>query len=282
MRLNKLKTVKKNGFTLIEFLIVFAISSVMLSISVNSFNTYNNTQIHNTSVTGVVSMLNSARAKSISQVKPEVCGSNVLDGYEVRITIPGPNYVQNVVCGGSRHVMQQGKLNSRVSFSNTSATNIFFDVATGIVTSPGAIGLTGPSKASTISVDKIGIITISDGAQAGGVTPTQNPGITPGITPTGLTTVALSLSPNPSSLYQSVTFTATVTGNGCIPAGYVLFFADNAAGPFAGAALSGDNPKIATSYYPALNVGTRSIQAKYFTSSSCPNADSSYVNQNIQ
>lgn len=279
MKFKKIISAKKYGFTLIEFLLVFAISSVIISISVNSFNTYNNTQIHNTSVTGVVSMLNSSRAKSISQVKPEVCGGNVLNGYEVRVTIPGPNYTQNVVCGGNRHVIQQGKLNARVSFLNTSAPSIFFDVATGIVTSPGIIGLTGPSKTTSISVDKIGIVKISDGIP---VTPTQGATITPGVTPAGSTSIVLSLSPNPSSLYQSVTFTATVTGNGCIPAGYVLFHADNAAGPFAGAVLSGDNPKIATGYYPALSVGTRSIQAKYFTSSSCPNADSPYVIQSVQ
>jgi prepilin-type N-terminal cleavage/methylation domain-containing protein len=281
--LRKILNNHRNGFTLIEFLIVFAITSVVVGIGVNSFNAYNSTQIHNTSVLGVFNMLTSARAKSISQVKPDICGSNVLNGYEVRINIPGPDYEQNVICGNNRYKMQQSKLNPRVSFSSASSvTSIFFDVSTGIVTTPGTIVIIGPSRTSNISVDKIGIVKITGGVTGPTATPSPGATVTPGITPAGTTTVVLSASPNPSSLYQNIIFTVTVTGNGCIPSGYVLLYADNSSNPFTGASLSGTNPKIGTAYYPALSVGTHPIQAKYTTSSSCPNANSAYVNQNVQ
>lgn len=272
----------RNGFTLIEFLVVFAVTSVIIGISVNSFNTYNNTQIHNTSVLGVASLLNSARAKSISQVKPERCGSNVLHGYEVRINIPGPDYEQNVICGSSRFRMQQSKLNPRVSFSSSSAASIFFNVSTGIVTIPGAFVVTGPSKTSNISVDKIGIVKIEDGTSEPTVTTTPGVTVTPGITPAGTANVAFSTSPNPSALYQSVSFTVMVTGSGCTPSGYVLFYADGSSNPFSYTSLSGDNPKTGVGYYPALTTGMHSIRATYTSSSTCTNASSPAVSHTVQ
>ena len=74
--------------------------------------------------------------------------------------------------------------------------------------------------------------------------------------PAGATTTALASSQNPSTLGQSVTFTATVSG--ASPTGSVQFF--NGASSLGTGAVSGGVATLATS---ALSQGTHSITANY-------------------
>jgi hypothetical protein len=73
------------------------------------------------------------------------------------------------------------------------------------------------------------------------------------------TATALTVVPNPSSWLQSVTFTATVTGNDAVPTGTVQFFA--------GGILIGAGPLnlngVATLNYASLAIGTYTITATY-------------------
>jgi large repetitive protein len=73
------------------------------------------------------------------------------------------------------------------------------------------------------------------------------------------TGTALTVVPNPSSWLQSVTFTATVTGNGAVPTGMVQFFA---AGVLVGAGTLNLNG-VATLNYASLAIGTYAITATY-------------------
>ncbi len=73
------------------------------------------------------------------------------------------------------------------------------------------------------------------------------------------TATVLTAVPNPSSWLQSVTFTATVTGNGAIPTGMVQFFAN---GGLIGAGTLNLNG-VATLTYSNLAIGTYAITATY-------------------
>jgi hypothetical protein len=73
------------------------------------------------------------------------------------------------------------------------------------------------------------------------------------------TATALTVVPNPSSWLQSVTFTATVTGNGALPTGMVQFFAG---GVLVGAGTLNLNG-VATLNYASLAIGTYAITATY-------------------
>ena len=89
------------------------------------------------------------------------------------------------------------------------------------------------------------------------------------------TTTALKSSVNPSSYDQSVTFTATVTGQfGGTPTGTVTF--KNGSTTLGSATLSGG---VATYTTAALAVGTSSITAVYGGSSSFTGSTSSVVSQ---
>jgi len=87
----------------------------------------------------------------------------------------------------------------------------------------------------------------------------------------GATTTALAATPNPSSFGQSVTFTASVTGNGAIPTGTVTF--QDGGSMLGTVALGGSGQAMFSTN--ALTTGSHSITATYngdanFTASTSP------------
>jgi Tfp pilus assembly protein PilV len=96
-------------------------------------------------------------------------------------------------------------------------------------------------------------------------------------------TISLSISPNPATTSQSITFTATVTGTNCMPTGAVYFYTDGQV--FTASSITSTNPGIASTSYPASYIGTGnySIYAQYYPSgTTCPAITSSTVNLVIQ
>lgn len=152
------------GFTLIELLIIFAISTIIIGIGVNAFNTYNNSQVFNTAVSDVSNALSIARSKAISQVKPNTgaCSTDVLGGYKVTFASADRDYSVYAVCGNPPVDQQVDtkKLPGQLTFQSGSVASILFDVSTGIVTSPGAVTITSSGKTRTITIDKIGNVSL--------------------------------------------------------------------------------------------------------------------------
>ncbi|HUQ85418.1 MAG TPA: prepilin-type N-terminal cleavage/methylation domain-containing protein [Candidatus Limnocylindrales bacterium] len=167
------------GFTLVELLLVFAISGIIISAGVTSSSILNNSQVFNGSVSEVQNTLNVARSRAISQVKPANCGAGTLDGYEVKITVSGTDYEQSVVCGGVRTVIERRKLASSLTFATGSTSVVMFNVSTGTMTTPGIIMVTGLGKTSTLSIDRTGTIILSSGAfvPSASTDPTATPAV---------------------------------------------------------------------------------------------------------
>lgn len=174
----KLKNIPKSenslaGFTLIEMIVVFAIIAVLSTLGVASFVSYGRSQALNSSVSDLVTILNLAKSRAQSQVKPSCAGS--LDGYEIRlcgvsgspttcINSINANYELDARCNGSvvSPPISTGKLSQNVSFgsypSPTTTTSIFFSVLTGGVAGFGTIAMTGYSQTKSIVVDQSGNI----------------------------------------------------------------------------------------------------------------------------
>src|SRR5439155_3438552 len=91
------------------------------------------------------------------------------------------------------------------------------------------------------------------------------------------TTTALSSSPNPSTLGQSVTFTATVTGSGGTPTGTVTF--KDGATTLGTGTLNGSG--VATFTTSALIAGSHSITAVYGGDSTFATSTSSVLTQSV-
>jgi hypothetical protein len=75
-----------------------------------------------------------------------------------------------------------------------------------------------------------------------------------------ITSAVVTATPNPSTVFATITFTAKVTGNGGIPSGPVTFIADGTA---MGAAVNLDPTGTAVFTYAGLTVGAHSITVSY-------------------
>lgn len=150
---------KNSGFTLIELIVVIALMSILTTISIVSFNSFNEAQVFKSSVHNVSAMLNTAKSKSLSQVKPDQCSSDKkLDGYQV--VVSGSSYKLNAVCDGMAITppVETKVLPAQLSFGSNKIVS--FEVSTGKVISPVAIAINGFGKNSNIIVDSAGNISI--------------------------------------------------------------------------------------------------------------------------
>lgn len=173
--IDKLKNILKfknssAGFTLIELIVVFAIIAALSTLGVASFVSYSRTQALNSAVNDLVSILNLAKSRAQSQVKPSCAGP--LDGYEIRlcgvsgspttcINTIDADYELDARCNGSvvSPPISTGKLSQNVSFDpSTTTTSIFFSVLTGGVQGFGTIAMTGYSQTKNIVIDQSGNI----------------------------------------------------------------------------------------------------------------------------
>ncbi len=148
------------GFTLIELIVVFSIIALLTSVGIASYSSYNQSQSFQTSVAEVVSVINLAKSRSLTQVKPPQCGVQVLRGYQVSFTAGGSAYTLNVLCGTNTYVLSNKNLASQVTFAAGSVPSIVFAVSTAIVPSPGTVTITGYGNTKRITSDTSGNISI--------------------------------------------------------------------------------------------------------------------------
>lgn len=168
-----------SGFTLIELLIVFAIIGILSIKGMAALVDYSRSQTLNTAALDLVTMLQQAKNRAASQVKPDICGT--LDGYKVTIcNLPGLYcqdsqtyaYAMYAVCtsaGVSVPVFIDGKkFPTGISWrtvgfgaTDTTTTSVLFRVITGGITGNGNMVLVGYNNIKKITVDSAGNIVVN-------------------------------------------------------------------------------------------------------------------------
>lgn len=120
------------GFTLIELLVVMSVMAILGVGGIAAFVSYNQRQQVITVAQDVVTMLNQAKNRAQSQVKPSTphCNDSFpLQGYKVTINSVSKTYVMSVQCGGSADSITSKKISySNVNFgsSHTFGFPIFY------------------------------------------------------------------------------------------------------------------------------------------------------------
>lgn len=149
------------GFTLLELIITISLLAILLVGGVASFISYNQTQSLNTAVLDVVTMLNKAKSRAQSQVKPSDCANQSLNGYQVTISIPERTYVFQAVCSVSNVLIESKVLPVNISFGTTKT--FLFQVITGSIAADGVgtVTIDGYGQTKTINVDELGNISIN-------------------------------------------------------------------------------------------------------------------------
>lgn len=154
----KKKSTLFSGFSLIEMLVVFSIIGTTLVGSMAAFSSYNREQAFRASVADVASLLNIAKSRAMSHVKPTECGSQPLIGYQVSLS--GQIYRLRVVCNGTTYIIQSKNLRNDIAFA-PGTIFVNFAVATGTVTpSPINIVITATGVTKTITINQTGVISI--------------------------------------------------------------------------------------------------------------------------
>ena len=156
---------KQKGFTFVEIIIAIGIMSVLGAIIFAGFNNYRQVQTLQTSGDEVATMLNLARSRAQSQIKPSVCTDN-LNGYRVVITAPKTYALKVSYSGtiddiGDIEISEQIKqLPANVTFSNNSS--FFFLVRTGetIPDGGGTIAVNYAGKTKTITINALGGVSV--------------------------------------------------------------------------------------------------------------------------
>lgn len=143
------------GFTLIELLVVFSLIGVLTAAGIASFSSYSNNQSVQNASADVVNMLTTAKSRSVSQAKPQQCGTNTLAGY--RVTFIASTYSLYVVCGTNTYLVKSQDLPNDVSFATGSTATINFAVLKGTA-NPGSVTVSGFGKSRIINVSAAGTI----------------------------------------------------------------------------------------------------------------------------
>ncbi|HSA84276.1 MAG TPA: GspH/FimT family pseudopilin [Patescibacteria group bacterium] len=150
------------GFTLLEMLVVFTIMGILTATGMASFFSYSQNQAYNSAVSNVEAMLQLARSRALSQVKPVDCGTEAVRSYQVAFIPSGATYELRVTCGtATQHVLQTSVLPDTVLFDATTTPVISFGAGTAAATpAPGTVVITGYDKTKTITVNSAGIIAV--------------------------------------------------------------------------------------------------------------------------
>lgn len=156
----------RKGFTLIELIVVFSVIAVLSTIGAASFVSYSRTQTLQQATNDFISVLNTAKARSASQVKPSpTCSSSSeLQGYSVTVTVTGSanTYALNVICSGTTTQLSSYTLPGGVTFNSGTAvppsttTNIRFSILTGGVTGTGNVVLYSFGSTKTVTINSAG------------------------------------------------------------------------------------------------------------------------------
>lgn len=152
------------GFTLIELIVVFAIIAIISTIAIASFVNYNKTQNLQVGVSELISTLTLARSKALSQTKPDICTNQILNGYQVVLSISTNSYELDVVCSNIATKIQSSNLPTNVTFdSATTSSSFYFPViVNGVKFDPLAttatIYIKGYGNTKIITVGSLGAI----------------------------------------------------------------------------------------------------------------------------
>lgn len=233
---------RKNGFTLIELIVVVALIGIMTAIGSNTFLSYSRTQKLQTAANDLVTIFNVAKSNSLSQVKnPTLClATDVLSGYRVVIS-NSTCYSLYAVCGGDK-VVSSKFLPGGITISSGTPTSFFFPILTGGVSgSGGTTAIAGYGQTRCVKVDSAGLITqhsppCQTAAPIGGTT-ICGPAPTPTPTPTPTSTPTPTPTPTPGAPTSTPTPTPTPVG---LPSKYVFVTSVNTYNGNLGGLTGGD------------------------------------------
>lgn len=177
-------TLWSQGFTFIELIVVFTVTTIIGTIGIASLSSYNHSQQIATTALDLKTLIQHARSLAISQIKPSACPTDLsnpsnnssLLGYEVDFCAGNKNnqgnplttptgcqktgdYEINAKCSnGVGYVSIESKQYSTQLQITTDAASYFFPVLTAGVSSSGTIKVSGFGVTRSITISNVGVV----------------------------------------------------------------------------------------------------------------------------
>lgn len=143
----------RDGFTLVELVVVFSVMAILGTAGIAAFVSYSRTQALDAASSEVLSMLQTAKSRAQSQVRPTHgnCATGTLEGYQVIIT-PPDTYTLELKCDVGVQEIERKRLPQNVTFQSGIFQTFLFRILTGGVvgTGPVTIWAYGKSKFFTV------------------------------------------------------------------------------------------------------------------------------------
>ncbi len=155
-------SVISRGFTIVELLLVTLLMIAIGTISVIGYTQFNNTQQLQNTAYDVVLLLQKAKSRAQTQVKPSSvnsCNTNPLSAYEVRIDSVNRKYDLYIICGSSGTWIETKNLPSSITSISSTQPAYTFTILSGAV-NPGSVQLNSSTGSKTIVIDANGNIRI--------------------------------------------------------------------------------------------------------------------------
>lgn len=157
-----------SGFTMIELIVVFSIMAVLSTFGIASFVSYSRTQVLQQATNDLVNVLNTAKTRSASQIKPSspCLATSILQGYSLTVNIAARTYSLNIICSGTTTALSTTTLPTNVFFNSisgtppTTTTNIIFPILTGGTTGSGNIVLSSFGQTKTVVTSSVGGVSV--------------------------------------------------------------------------------------------------------------------------
>lgn len=171
-------TSSSKGFTFIELIVVIAVTAVLGTMGFASLASYNQTQQVVTTTQDIKTLLQQARSKAISQVKPAACptdlsnpsNNSALQGYEVDFCVgtllgrpsackASNDYEVNALCdNGVGYIAVASKQYSSKLTITSTYRSYFFPVISAGVSNSGTVTVSGYGKSQQITISPLGVI----------------------------------------------------------------------------------------------------------------------------
>lgn len=157
-----------SGFTMIELIVVFSIMAVLSTFGIASFVAYSRTQVLQQATNDLVNVLNTAKTRAASQIKPgpPCLATSILQGYSLTVNIAARTYSLNIICSGTTTALSTTTLPTNVFFNSisgtppTTATNIIFPILTGGTSGSGNIVLSSFGRTKTVVTSSVGGVSV--------------------------------------------------------------------------------------------------------------------------
>lgn len=153
-----------SGFSLIELMVVFLLTSIISGIGFASYKSYSDKQTLTSAAQDLKLVIDNTKFNALSGVKPSNCAStDPLSGYDFTLLQVSNSYTMSALCGTNKYVLQTKVVPQQVSILPSSTCSVirFLSLNGQTSTANCVINISAYGKTAAVAVDQVGNVSIT-------------------------------------------------------------------------------------------------------------------------